>query len=187
MERADQLEQTREAVALFKEEAALQAAIDELLASGFDRAELSLLASEETLRSMFGDRFKRSAELENLEGVPRRSYVSPESMGDAEGGIIGGLVYVGAVAATGLVTLSGGGLAAAIVAAVLAGGASGLVGTFFAGALEAVHALQIRDHLVHGGLLLWVRTWNPEDEEREMAILRRHSGKDVHVHGSRTI
>lgn len=180
-----QLEDTREAVALFNDEEPLQAAVDELLISGFDRAELSLLGTESALRSTFGNRFKTSAELEDLEGVPRRSYVSPESMGDAEGGIIGGLVYVGAVAATGLVTLSGGGLAAAIVAAVLAGGAGGLIGTFFAGVLEVVHALQIRDHLELGGLLLWVRTWTPEEEERATTILRKHSGKDVHVHGSR--
>jgi hypothetical protein len=186
MENTDPLEDTREAVALFNDEDSLQAAIDELLASSFDRAELSLLGTEDALRSTFGNRFKTSAELEDLEGVPRRCYVSPESLGDAEGGIIGGLVYVGAVAATGLVIVSGGGLAAAIMAAVLAGGAGGLVGTVLAGVLEAVHALQIRDHLELGGLVLWVRTWTPEDEERATTILRKHSGKDVHVHGTPT-
>lgn len=77
MEKNAELESTREAVALFKDEHALQAAIDELLVSGFDRAELSLLATEETLRATFGDRFKMSAELEDLEGVPRSCYCSP--------------------------------------------------------------------------------------------------------------
>lgn len=181
------LESTREAVALFKDEGALQAAIDELLTSGFDRAELSLLATEEVLRSTFGGRFKTSAELEDVEGVPRDFYVSPESMGDAEGGIIGGLVYVGSVAATGLVILSGGGLAASIAAAVIAGGASGAVGTFLAATIEGVHRLNVSDHLRHGGLLLWVRTWTPEDEKRATAILRKNSGEDVHIHGSRSI
>lgn len=179
------LESTREAVGLFDDLEALQAAIDELLASGFDRAELSLLATEEALRGKFGDQFKTSAQLEDIEGVPRSCYVSPESIGDAQGGIIGGLVYVGAVAAIGVVTLSGGGLAAAIAAAGLAGGAGGLVGTFFAGLIEGVHATHIWDHLTRGGLLLWVRTWNESDEQRGMAILRKHSGRDVHVHGQR--
>jgi hypothetical protein len=178
-----QPEVTREAVALFRDESALQAAIDELLSSGFDRAELSLLATEKTLRSTFGDRFKTSAEIEDVEGVPRSCYISPESRGDAEGGLIGGLLYVGAVAATGSVILSGGGLAAAIAAAVIGGGASGLVGSVLAGTIEGVHALNVRDHLRHGGLLLWVRTRTPEDEKRATAILRRHSGRDVHVHG----
>lgn len=186
MEQQARREETREAVALFKEEGALQAAIDELLLSGFDRAELSLLATEETLRRTFGDRFKSSAEFEDIDAVPRSSYVSPESIGDAKGGVIGGLVYVGAVAATGLVTLGGGGLVAAIAAAVIAGGASGIVGTFLAGVLEGVHALHVQDHLRRGGLLLWVRTWTPEEESRATAILRRHSGSDVHLHGERS-
>ena len=176
---------TREAVALFNDEDALQGAIDQLQASGFDRSELSLLATEETLRKTFGDRFKASAELEDLEGVPRACYISPESIGDAEGGIIGGLVYVGAVTAIGLVTVGGGGLATAIAAGVIAGGASGLVGTFLAGVLEGVHELNVRDHLRHGGLLLWVRTWDEGDEKGATAILRKHSARDVHVHGNR--
>ena len=45
VEQKDQM--VREAVGVFKGSAVLQAAIDELLASGFDRAELSLLASEQ--------------------------------------------------------------------------------------------------------------------------------------------
>jgi hypothetical protein len=185
MTERSKLESTREAVALFGDEEALQAAIDELQLSGFDRAELSLLATAGTLRKTFGGRFKSSAELEDLEGVPRACYISPESLGDAEGGIIGGLIYVGAVTATGIVTLGGGGLAATIAAAVIAGGASGLVGTILAGVLEGVHELNVRDHLRHGRLLLWVRTRDGKDEKRATAILRKHFGKDVHVHGSR--
>lgn len=185
MEQSIEREKTREAVALFKDEKALQGAIDELLLSGFDRAELSLLATEDILRSTFGDRFKSSDELEDVAEVPRSSYVSPESIGDAKGGIIGGLVYIGAVAATGLIVLSGGTLAVTIAAAVIAGGASGLVGTFFAKVFEEVHSTHIAQHLEHGGLLLWVRTWKPDYEQRAIAILRRHSGEDVHVHGER--
>jgi hypothetical protein len=181
-----QLEDTREAVGLFKEEEALQAAIDELLASGFDRAELSLLATEQSLRATFGDRFKTSAELEDVEGVPRACYCSVESLGDAQGGIIGGLVYVGAVAATGMVVVSGGTLAAIIAACVLVGGAAGAVGTYLADLMGRARSRHIAEHLQHGGLLLWVRTWTPDDEKQATAILQKHSGQDVHVHGTRS-
>jgi hypothetical protein len=187
MDRDYQLENTREAVALFTDEGSLQPAIDELLSSGFDRADLSLLATEHALKHTFGDRFKTSAELEDIDDVPRSSYVSPESIGDAQGGIIGGLVYVGAVAAAGLVAVGGAGLTAVITAAVLAGGASGLVGTFLADIIQEIHAAHVAQHLEHGGLVLWVRTWNPEGEERALSILRNHSGHDVHVHGKRTV
>lgn len=185
MEQSIEQAKTREAVALFKDEETLQGAIDELLSSGFDRAELSLLATEDTLRSTFGDRFKSAVELEDVAEVPRSSYVSPESIGDAKGGIIGGLVYIGAVAATGLIVLSGGTLAATIAAAAIAGGASGLVGTYFAKVVEEVHSVHLAQHLQHGGLLLWVRTWTPDDEEHAVAILGKHSGEDVHLHGER--
>jgi hypothetical protein len=107
MEQPVQLEDTREAVALFSDQDSLQAAIDELLTSGFDRAELSLLGTEDSLRSAFGNRFKTSAELEDVEGVPRTCYCSVESLGDAQGGVIGGLVYVGAVATTAMVAAAG--------------------------------------------------------------------------------
>jgi hypothetical protein len=30
--------------------------------------------------------------------------------------------------------------------------------------------------------LLWVRTWNTEDEERAVEILKRHSASEIHVH-----
>jgi hypothetical protein len=186
MDKAAQLEDTREAVALFSHEESLQAAIDDLLASGFDRAELSLLGTEETLSSTFGDRFKTSAELEDLEGVPRSCYCSVESLGDAQGGIIGGLVYVGAVAAAAAVVVSGGTLGAIVAACVLASGAAGAVGAYLANLIGDVRARHIAEHLEHGGLLLWVRTWTPDDEERATKILAKHSGKDVHVHGSRT-
>lgn len=183
MDQNHDLVAAREAVALFKDERSLQAAIDELLASGFDRAELSLLATEEALRRTFGSRFKTSAALEDAKGVPRSCYVSPEAIGDAEGGIIGGLVYAGAVAAIGSVTLAGGGPAVVLAAALVAGGAGGLVGTILAGLIEGIHVIHVHDHLRHGGLLLWVRTWTSGDEERATAILRRHSGRDVHVRG----
>jgi hypothetical protein len=55
--------------------------------------------------------------------VPRAAYVSTEAIGGAEGGLIGGLMYVGAAAAAGAIVVSGGTLAAGITAAVLAGGA----------------------------------------------------------------
>jgi hypothetical protein len=184
MDKEVQLEDTREAVGLFNDERSLQAAIDELLSSGFDRAELSLLGTEDSLRSTFGDRFKTSAEIEDVEGVPRTCYCSVESLGDAQGGIIGGLAYVGAVAATAMVTVAGGALGAIIAACVLAGGAAGAVGAYLADLMGDTRARHIAEHLEHGGLLLWVRTWTPEDERRATTILKNHSGRDVHVHGT---
>jgi hypothetical protein len=172
----------REAVGVFASADTLQEAIDELLSSGFDRAELSLLASERAVEEKLGDKYRKVTELEDDAAVPRRSYVSTESIGDAEGGLVGGLLYVGAVAAAGAVVASGGTLAAAIAGAALAGGAGGAVGSALAMLLGDRHARQLEDQLDHGGLLLWVRARDPEHEKRAIAILEKHSGQDVHVH-----
>jgi hypothetical protein len=74
----------REAVGLFKSPEALQGAIDELLSSGFDRADLSLLGSEGAIDAVMGHAFQR-ADLEDSPATPRGVYVSPDAVGTAEG------------------------------------------------------------------------------------------------------
>jgi len=172
----------REAVGVFESPEKLQEAIDDLMSSGFDRAELSLLAAEGTVDEKLGHKYRKVAELEDSPIVPRCCYISTESIGAAEGGLIGGLMYVGATAAAGAVVMTGGTLALVIAAAALAGGVGGLFGAILAKWVGDHHAYHLQEQLDHGGLLLWVRTWDADDEERASEILSRHSGRDVHVH-----
>jgi hypothetical protein len=178
----DEADSVREAVGLFDNPTTLQEAIDELLSSGFDRAELSLLASEKAVDEKLGHHYKKAAELEDDAKVPRTAYVSTESVGDAEGGLIGALLYVGATAAAGAIVATGGTLAAAIAAAAVGGGAGGVVGSVLARFVGDSHARHLQEQLDHGGLLLWVRTSESKREKRAVEILARHSGRDVHVH-----
>lgn len=172
----------REAVAVFETAESLEDAIDELLSSGFDRAELSLLASERAVEEKLGHAYQRVEELEDQARVPRTAFVSTESRGDAEGALIGGLMYLGAMLAAGGIVASGGTLAGAIVAAALAGGAGGAAGSALSKLLEYHHADYLEEQLGRGGLLLWVRTRTPEREARAQEILRKYSAHDVHVH-----
>jgi hypothetical protein len=172
----------REAVAVFDTAEDLQEAVDELMSSGFDRAELSLLAGQTAIDEKLGHRYRRASELEDDPAVPRQFYVSTEAIGDAEGWLVGGLLYVGAVATAGVVVASGGTLAAILTAASLAGGAGGLIGAALAKLVVDQHAHYLQEQIDRGGLLLWVRTWNAEREKRATEILGRHSGHDVHVH-----
>jgi hypothetical protein len=91
-------------------------------------------------------------------------------------------MYVGAMAGAGAIVASGGTLAAAIIAAALAGGSGGLVGSILAEWVGKHHAHHLQQQVDHGGLLLWVRTWTPADEERALSILTRHSGEQAHIH-----
>lgn len=172
----------REAVGIFLTSVDLQQAIDTLLTSGFNRADLSLLAKTGTVDDKLGYRYKKIEDLEDDPSVPRAAYVSPEAIGDAEGGLIGALFYIGAITATGAVVASGGTLATLIAAAAAAGGAGGLVGSILAKWLGSHHGQYLQEQLDRGGLLLWVRTPNPAAEQRAVEILRKHSGEDVHVH-----
>jgi outer membrane lipoprotein SlyB len=171
-----------EAVAAFHDADSLQAAIDDLLSHGFNRADLSLLASEGSVERELGHAYLKAEELEDDPNVPTVAYVSPEAIGDAEGGLVGALVYVGAVAAVGAVVASGGTLGGVIAAAVMAGGAGGFIGAALATLIGEAHANRIQEQLDHGALLLWVRTWDKDHEARAVEILSRHSAHDVHLH-----
>jgi hypothetical protein len=178
----DQSETLREAVGVFATASDLQAAIDELLTSGFHRAELSLLAGESALNEKLGGGFAGARALEDNPAVPRAAYVSPEAIGDAQGGIVGALVYAGATVAAGAVVLSGGAIVAALVAATLVGGAGGVGGVLLAKWLGDHHGRYLQEQIDHGGLLLWVRVADAKAERRALRILRKHSSRDAHVH-----
>ncbi len=179
---ADANRTNREAVGAFHDVAALEAAIDELESSGFDRATLSLLAGEDTIAEKLGHRYDRVETVEDDAEVPRIAYISREAVGDAEGGLVGGLLYVGAVAAAGAVVASGGTLAAVIAAAAVAGGLGGMIGSSLAGLVGQHHADALQKQLDRGGILLWVRTPDADHEARAVAVLKRHGAGDIHVH-----
>jgi hypothetical protein len=175
----------REAVAVFQTEKDMQSAIDELLTRGFNRAEISLLASTQAVEKKLGHKFQSVRDLEDDPDVATIAYATTESSGAAEGAVIASLTYVGALAAFVPVVAGGGALAAALIALAVGGGSGVAIGTLLARMIDQRHADYIADELSHGGLVLWVRTWNEADEVVATQILKAHSGQDVHVHGLR--
>jgi hypothetical protein len=171
-----------EAVAVFHDARSIQAAIDELLTAGFDHAEISVLASERVIRETLGHDYRLTSDLEDDPDVPKVGYVPNESVGDAQGGIIAVAAYFPAVIGSFAVAVSGGTLLGAIAVAAVAGGAGATVGAVLARFIGNAHARHMDEHLSHGGLLLWVRTHDAQHEEKALAILRRHSGEDLHLH-----
>lgn len=175
--------QVREAVGVFQSETNLKAAIDELLSHGFDRSEINLLASVTAVEQKLGHAFRSVKGLEDDPDVPTVAFVSTETIGDAEGAVIGSLLYVGALAGMVGIVASGGAMAAALAAGLIGGGSGAAIGAVLARMIGKRYAGHIEHQLQHGGLMLWVRTWNTGDEARAVNILKRHSGEDVHVHG----
>lgn len=171
----------REAVGIFDSEEALQAAIDDLLSHGFDRAEISVLAPVTAVEEKLGHHFQTVQEIEDDQGIMTKNYVPIETIGDAEGAVIGSLMYVGAFA--GIVLVASGGALAAALAALALGGSGTAIGIALSRFMKQHHADYIAEQLEKGGLLLWVRTWDQKDEDKAVKLLSAHSGHDVHVHG----
>jgi hypothetical protein len=163
----------------------LQAAIDALLSSGFHRSALSLLATETEVVAKLGHVYRKTSDLTDDPDVPRVAYVSPEAIGDGQGGVIATLMYIGAGILIGPAAAARGSFAELAVAAALGASAAGLLGTWLAKLIGDHHAHRIQEHLDRGGLLLWVRTWDLEQEHRAMRILERHSADDVHIQSCR--
>ena len=172
----------REAVGVFQDADKMEGAIEELEESGFDRAAISLLASEDTVRQKLGHRFYDAKSLEDDPAVPRKAFISTAAIGDAEGALIGGLMYAGALAAAGVTVASGGAFGALLAAAVAGGASGGLIGGVLASIVGENQAREIEDEIKHGGLLVWVRTPNEDDEKRAVDVLKRNGAGDVHVH-----
>jgi hypothetical protein len=97
--------------------------------------------------------------------------------------LVGGLVYVGAIASIGAVVASGGTATLALLGAMAAGGAGGgALGAVLARLLSKQHAARLETQLQRGGLLLWVRTPDEAHERRAIEVLRAHGAEDVHIH-----
>jgi hypothetical protein len=175
--------QVREAVGVFHDAGAFERAADELMMSGFGRADLSILAGDAAVREKLGHVVTSVRELEDDPEVPTKAYVGREDYGDAEGGLVGGLLYVGALAGMLPVLASGGAIATAILTTVVGGATGGSLGGVLAQSLGRHHAHALDEQLKKGGLLLWVRTRDDAHEQRASEILERHGAEDVHVHG----
>lgn len=172
----------REAVGVFHDTKSFEAAIDELLNEGFDRSELSLLASEKAVREKLGHLYETVEELEDDPKVPRTAYVERDSVVEGKTALIGGLAYIGAVVAAAPIVATGGSLAIAIMGAALAAGSAGIFGSFVAEWIGHHRAEDIENQLERGGLLLWVAVRDEAHEQKALDILTRTGAEDVHAH-----
>ena len=173
---------TTEAVGIFHDAKDLQAAIDDLLTQGFNRMDLSLLASEDAIENKLHEAYVPARELGDRVQVPTTAFVSTESIGDGMGAVIGTLVYVPGMIGAAAVAASGGALAAAVAATLIARGVGGSIGAVIASLIGKHHSDEIEAPMLAGGLLLWVRTRDKIHEERALAILAGHNGEGVHLH-----
>lgn len=139
--------QAREAMGVFQDEPSLEAAVDDLLMSGFDRSEISVLVG----RRRVGPGAPSTAP-----EAASTTYVGNDARTQAKAAIVAGFGYFGAMAAVYLVISSGGTVTAAVVVAIIAGTVGGSTGGAVSLLLDRRHAECVHQQLVCGELRLWV-------------------------------
>jgi hypothetical protein len=167
----------REAVGIFASQQNLQAAIDDLLTSGFARCELSLRGAE--THATAGN---TPEALADDPATPRTDHFCTEALGDAEGSLVGGFAVLPALGAAWAGAAAGAGFLAIGTLTVASGGAGAVVGAALAAMLARHHAANLTGQVTKGGLLMWVRTRSPEFEARALRILSSHAATHVHSH-----
>lgn len=163
----------REMVAIFDSPEEMQDAVDALQCQGFNRADLSTLA---------GPVARDVEQIADDPTAPRTVPVSRSSLGDAEGVLIGGGVYLFVVAGAIAFAAAGAALTSMVVAVALLGAVGGLLGWLLARWLDRRYDSAVRAQMAHGGMVLWVHTTSPDQEARAGEILRAHRGRKVHLH-----
>ena len=149
-----------EVVGLFAERESFDRAVAELLSGGFERADLSVLASHESLEAA---------------GRPGKSWR------EAMLALVGELKYEGPLVASGAIFLAGGPVAATIAAVI--GAAVG--GAAAVDLLEEVtaqpHTEDFARSLAAGSVILWVRAPDEARQAKARDILAACGAANVHV------
>ncbi len=152
---------TIEVVGRFGDRQSFKAAVKELLASGFDRAELSVLDTHESLSAADSPR---------------------EVWKEAMAGLIDEVNYVGPITAAGLIAIASGPVGALVSGAVGAGLAGYALADLLGDIRATPHTEAFARALKAGAVLLWVRAETPERQDRAAEILDRHGAADIHTH-----
>lgn len=150
-----------EVVGLFANRGSFENAVNGLFAAGFDRSDLSVLSSHESI---------------DVAGKPGKPWKG------ALTALIGELKYEGPLVASGAILLVGGPFAAMI---------AGLIGAAVGGAalkeiLDQVtstpHTEDFARSLAAGSIILWVRAADERRRNQALAILNKFGGANVHLH-----
>ena len=152
---------TPEVVGLFADRESFQAAVDALFAAGFERTDLSVLSSHESI---------------DAAGKPSKPWK------DVLTALIGELKYEGPLVASGAIILVGGPTAAAI-AATIGTAVTGIAAKELLDEVTATpHTEDFARSLEAGSLILWVRAETAEREALATSILTSSGGTNVHAH-----
>jgi hypothetical protein len=145
----------------FADKESFSAAVAALLAAGFERDDLSVLDTHESLSA---------------------AGTASEAWQESLAGLVGEINYVGPLTAAGLIALASGPVGTAVAAAV----GAGLTGAALVDLLTEVrstpHTEAFARALEAGAIVLWVHVGDEAEARRAEALLSEHGAADVHRH-----
>jgi len=148
-------------VGLFAAREDFERAVEALLASDFDRTDLSVLSSHESI---------------DAAGVPGKPWK------DALTALVGELKYEGPLVASGAILLAGGPVAATI-AGIIGAATAGVAAKEVLGEVTATpHTEDFARSLAAGSVILWVRAQDDSREKSAAEIMSANGGSNIHVH-----
>jgi hypothetical protein len=175
---------TREVTGVFHSRKALEAAAEDLLVSGIDRADIDVSASPDELQRRVNYQPIPAAELADLPIAARRPFLGEDDtlITDA---VIGSVVGCAVAVAMAYYFVTRRDMAAlpVILISALCGIVAGVAAIRLARRrLQRERARGLEPVSEANGLIIWVRVRSPETEAAAQEILLRHGAQAVHLH-----
>jgi hypothetical protein len=155
----------REAVASFANKDAMRRAVAQLLGAGFEPADISVLASHDSLEV--------AGEVPGYGGKPRSTVLA---------GLTDEVTFLAPLTVAGFSLLSGGPVAIAVAALVGAGLGGAAIKELLDYVIANRHSAEFAAALKAGAVLLWVRVDDPNVEATAVRILEESGGRHAHMH-----
>lgn len=173
----------REVVGAVFSQEALETMAVELMEAGIDRNDIDLMADWNTVIDKLGLTYPDADQVPDLPDLPRRRLATRDEDATLTGTVFGTLVATGALVAGVPVVASGGALAAVLAASAVGGGIGAALASKIRKVLTADADPDAIEHdISRGGIVVFVRVDNEEQEQRAMEIMRRNGAHNVHVH-----
>ena len=172
----------REVAGVFRSRDVLDVAVNSLLSSGFDRADIDTVVGTEARRKLGGAEVAVE-ELPEVPAIPRQPFLAREDFVLVSSLVLAVLVFAGAAAAAWLVVGSGGEPRWAVVAAAIVGAiAAAVIGAQITRAFTRSQIRGLKAQLVTGEFVLLVRVRSPGEEATAEQILLGHGAEAVRPH-----
>jgi hypothetical protein len=174
---------SREVTGVFHSRKTLEAAVQDLLVAGIDRADIDVSASLDELQRSLNYKSIPAADIADNPAAARQPFVGEDDVLNTAA-TVGSLAgCVGAIALAFYLVSRGTAPLAVGLFSVLSGLVTGSAAVLLVRRrLRRERALGLEKLSEAQGLLIWVRVRSPEKEAEAQEILMRHGGEAVHVH-----